>query len=380
MPTNRSRTSGDRRRSSEAVDADPDGADEVALPGERDPLHETPETGGIVRRRSSCTSARPRPEIGRVGRARRRDEHRAEHGSARRRVPAVIEQRVDHVGEIVPTEEEPGGRWSAQARGQLLRAQLVGEQRRLPPVVRLALEPDRPPLDLRRARARSEGGRTASPSNRRGSPAAAGRLAAEVGAARARRTASSRAAGTEGLSRSGWPRPCSAARADSSPARPRSTVTPIATAMWSTASSSNPLTNVASQSNSRCSSSSSNRYDQAIVACRVPCRSSRPRRTEPPSVTPSSSAREDPVHAERRRSSRGQLDRERQAVETSAEVLDGRPLGAAEIGPRGGRPLPEEVDRRRGPVQRVAPARRARLRWRALHGPSRARAAPDSSR
>ena len=160
------------RRQAEVVgrlDADPDGADEVALPGERNPLHETPETGGIDLV-DLLDLTRPRPEIGRAGRARRRDQHRAQHGAARRRCPAVVEEWMDHIGEIVPTEEEPSGRWSAQASGELLGAQLGGEQRRLPPVVGLALEPDRPPLDLRRARARSEGGRTARPSSRRGSP------------------------------------------------------------------------------------------------------------------------------------------------------------------------------------------------------------------
>ena len=260
---------------------------------------------------------------------------------------------MDHVGEIVPTEEEPGGRWSTQASGELLRAQLRGEQRRLPPVVGLALEPDRPPLDLRRARATRREVAQRRPSSRRRSP---GRPTARRGdrAARARRTASSRAAGIEGPSGSGWPRPCSAARALRAALRPRSRVTPIAVAMWSAASSSNPLTNVASQSNSRCSSSSSNRYDHSIVARRVPCRSSRPRRTEPPSVDALVERAEHTVHPERRRSSRRQLDRERQARRGGRRGARWSARShPAEIGPGGGRPLPEEVDGTGGPVERA---------------------------
>ena len=69
----------------------------------------------------ACTSAAHCPSTDRVGGARGGDEHGAENSAPARRGVTEIEQRVNRVGKIVPSEEEPRGGRSAQSCGERAR-------------------------------------------------------------------------------------------------------------------------------------------------------------------------------------------------------------------------------------------------------------------
>ena len=99
---------------------------------------------------------------------------------------------------------------------------------------------------------------------------------------------------------------------------------PMPPATWWPASSSKPLGNTASHWNIRCSSASSRRYDQSMVARIVLWRSTARRRPPLNRLNRSSRAPTIAGTPERRGPGRGQLDGQRDAVEPAADVLDHR--------------------------------------------------------
>ena len=273
-----------------------------------------------------------RPRSRRSARIGRHSTPRRTSRSAPHAVPpasAEVEERVDDVGEVVPTEEEPGGRRSAQTSGQRRGARCAARSGRLPPVVRLPLQTDRPPLDLGRARAARTAGRTAPPPSRRRSPGARDRSP--------RRSSRSRAKDRI-VSSSRYRRPVAVGSATTMLRWHERLEGPSDHARAPSPSRRPCDRRHRARSRSRTSPASRTAAAPSVLQQAVRPLDGGPKGAVALVVAPSDRAPErrtaverveDTLHTERRSPSRGQLDRERQPVQAGAEVLD---VGAARHG------------------------------------------------